>query len=270
MIARRALSRLAPVVVATLAAGASAATADAVKPTPTAAAATSPRHPVRVVRVLPHDPASFTQGLLFHDGRLYESTGQVGASRLREVDLESGRMSREVALEGQQFGEGLALAGDRLVQLTWLDGIAHVWRLKDFAPLGTFRYRGEGWGLAFDGRRFIQSDGSAKLTFRDAETFEATGSVIVRRDGVDLAYLNELEWAEGRVYANVWISDEVVAIDPGDGRVVATYDARGLLAPDEAARVDVMNGIAHDPASGHFFLTGKYWPHLFEVELPEP
>jgi len=250
--------------------GASAYAAYALVAPPAAARAASPRHPVRVVRVLPHDPTSFTQGLVFHDGKLYESTGQVGASRLREVDLESGRATREIALEGQQFGEGLALAGERLVQLTWLDGIAHVWRLEDFAPLGTYRYRGEGWGLAFDGRRFVQSDGSAKLTFRDAETFEPTGSVTVRRDGVDLAYLNELEWVAGRVYANVWISEEVVAIDPEDGRVVATYDARGLLAPDEATRVDVMNGIAHDPASGHFFLTGKYWPRLFEVELPAP
>lgn len=235
-----------------------------------AAGGAAPRLAVRVVRVLPHDPTSFTQGLVFHAGRLYESTGLVGASRLREVELATGRALREIALPGRQFGEGLALAGDRLVQLTWLDGVAHVWRLADFASLGTFAYAGEGWGLAYDGERFVQSDGSSKLTFRDPKSFEATGRLTVHRDGVEVSYLNELEWARGRLYANVWISDDIVAIDPADGRVVATYDAGGLLAPDEAARADVLNGIAHDPGTGHFFLTGKNWPRLFEVELPDP
>jgi len=239
-------------------------------PVPAVAAGTTPRLAVRIVRVLPHDPTSFTQGLVFHDGRLYESTGLIGASRLREVEIETGRARREVALPRKQFGEGLALAGDRLVQLTWLDGVAHVWRLADFAPLGTYTYAGEGWGLTFDGERFVQSDGSSKLTFRDPKSFAATGRVTVRRDGVEVPYLNELEWASGRLYANVWISEEVLAIDPADGRVVATYDARGLLAPEEAERADVLNGIAHDPRTGHFFLTGKYWPRLFEVELPDP
>ena len=230
----------------------------------------SPRLPVRVLAVHPHDPRAFTQGLLFHAGKLYESTGLVGSSRLREVDPASGRVLREVALGDQEFGEGLTLAGERLVQLTWRNGIARLWRLSDFAPLGTFRYPGEGWGLAFDGTHLVQSDGSDRLTFRRPEDFAPVRTLRVARDGGAVAYLNELEFAGGALYANVWMSDEIVRVDPASGEVTATYDAAGLLAPDEAARAEVLNGIAFDPARGVFFLTGKWWPWLFEVELPAP
>lgn len=232
--------------------------------------ARTPRLALRVVAIHPHDPGAYTQGLLFHAGKLYESTGMAGASRLREVEIASGRALREVALPRHQFGEGLARAGSRLVQLTWLDGVAHVWNLADFTAQPAFRYTGEGWGLEYDGRRFVQSDGTSRLTFRDAESFEPTGQLTVTRDGVELGYLNELELARGLLFANVWLTEEIVAIDLADGRVVATYEATGLLAPDEAARADILNGIAHDPTTGRFYLTGKWWPKLFEVELPEP
>ncbi len=239
------------------------------RPAP-AAEAPAPRLPVRVVAVHPHDPRAFTQGLVYHAGKLYESTGQLGVSRLREVEPATGKVLREVALGPREFGEGLALAGERLFQITWQNGLAHVWRLGDFAPLGSFRYEGEGWGLAFDGTSLVQSDGSDRLTFRSPRDFAAGRTLRVTRDGAALAYLNELEFADGAIYANVWMSDEIVRIDPANGRVTATYDATGLLAPDEAARADVLNGIAWNPARRVFYLTGKWWPSLFEVELPAP
>jgi glutaminyl-peptide cyclotransferase len=222
---------------------------------------------VRILASHPHDPTAFTQGLVFHAGRLYESTGMEGSSRLREVEIRTGRVLREVALPREEFGEGLALAGDLLVQLTWRNGRAHRWRLADFAPLGGFSYPGEGWGLAFDGTFLVMSDGSDKLTFRDPRTFEIARTLPVRRDGVPAAYLNELEVARGRVFANVWMSDEIVAIDPASGAVTAVYDAGGLLDLQEAARADILNGIAHDPGRDVFYLTGKWWPRLFEVAL---
>jgi glutamine cyclotransferase len=224
---------------------------------------------VRVVAAHPHDRAAFTQGLLFHDGKLYESLGLEGRSALREVEISTGRVVREVRLPGRQFGEGLALAGDRLVQLTWRDGVAHVWRLADFAPAGELRFEGEGWGLAFDGRRFIQSDGSATLTFRSATDFSPLGKLAVVRDGRPEAFLNELELAGGALYANVWQSDEIVRIDLARGRVDAAWSAAGLLTPEERARAEVLNGIAWNPATNRFYLTGKLWPWLFEVELAE-
>jgi len=230
----------------------------------------SPRSAVRVLAVHPHDPHAFTQGLVFHAGRLYESTGLEGASRLREVELVSGRVLREVALGVREFGEGLARVDDRLVQLTWRQGIAHLWRLSDFTPLGTLRYPGEGWGLAWDGEHLIQSDGSDRLVFRRAADFTVVRTLAVTRDGRSLAYLNELEFAAGAIFANVWMSDEIVRIDPVSGAVTATYDAAGLLSPEESARAEVLNGIAHDPGRGVFYLTGKLWPKLFEVALEPP
>jgi len=225
----------------------------------------------RVIAVRPHDARSYVQGLLFHDGRLYESSGQYGRSRLAEVDPSSGRLLREVRLPADEFAEGLARVGDRLIQLTWREGVARIWRLPGLEPVGEWRYEGEGWGLAFDGERLIQSDGSAVLTFRSPDDFRILGRVAVRRGETAVPYLNELEWVEGALYANVWMSDEILRIDPVSGRVTAVWDASGLLDP--AARelgAEVLNGIAWDPGRRLFHLTGKYWPSRFEVELPEP
>jgi glutamine cyclotransferase len=229
-----------------------------------------PRGRVRVVAVHPHDSAAFTQGLLWHRGRLYESLGGYGSSRLREVEPATGRVVREVALPAGEFGEGLALVGERLIQLTWHEGIARVWRLEDFALLATWRYTGEGWGLTFDGRELVQSDGGATLTFRSADDFSPRRTLRVRRGGRPEAYLNELEWADGALYANVWQSDEIVRIDPASGEVVAVFDAGGLLPAAVRAETDVLNGIAYEPERRRFFVTGKLWPQLFEVELVEP
>jgi glutamine cyclotransferase len=227
-----------------------------------------PVRPVRVVAVHPHDPRAFTQGLVFHAGRLFESLGLEGRSALREVELASGRVLREVRLSPEEFGEGLALVGDRLVQLTWRNGVAHRWRITDLTPAGAHRYAGEGWGLAYDGRRLIQSDGSATLTFRAPEDFSVLGTLGVRRDGRPEPYLNELELADGALYANLWQSDEIVRIELASGEVRAVWSAAGLLSEAERAGTDVLNGIAWNPGARRFYLTGKLWPKLFEVELP--
>ncbi len=243
------------------------------EPPPAASVASPNRAPLpsRAVRVLaayPHDPEAFTQGLLFHGGKLYESLGREGRSSVREVELSSGRVLREARLPAREFGEGLALVGDRLFQLTWRDGVAHVWGRADFASSGTHRYEGEGWGLAFDGQRLIQSDGSATLTFRSSTDFSVLGSLRVTRDGRPEPFLNELELVDGALYANIWSSDEIVRIDLARGEVTAVWSAAGLLDSDQRQRADVLNGIAWNPEARRFYITGKLWPLLFEVELP--
>jgi glutamine cyclotransferase len=222
---------------------------------------------VRVVRAFPHDPGAFTQGLVFHAGKLYESTGLVGQSSLRRVDPASGAVEAQVALEPSSFGEGLAWAEGRLVQLTWREGRALLWDPGSLARVGGFEYAGEGWGLCFDGRQLVMSDGSDRLTRRDARTFEALGSLAVRASGRPVDRLNELECVGDVIYANVWQTARLARIDAHTGRVTAWIDAGGLLTPDEARRVDVLNGIAYLPESGRFVLTGKFWPRAFEVEF---
>jgi glutaminyl-peptide cyclotransferase len=241
-------------------------------PTPTL---TPPRREalrVRVVRSFPHDPEAFTQGLLLHKGKLYESTGLPGHSSLRRVDLATGRVDAKVDLEYPLFGEGLALVGNELYQITWQEGRALVWDLASFQKRREYRYRGEGWGLCYDGGRLIMSDGSDQLVFRDPQTFRETGRVSVRHDGRPLRLLNELECVgDGVVFANVWQEQALVRIDPATGHTTAWIDASGLLSPEEARGADVLNGIAYLPGAGRLLITGKYWPKVFEVELvPAP
>lgn len=219
----------------------------------------------RVLAAYPHDPGAFTQGLLWHDGALWESTGQYGRSEVRRVEVASGRVLRRAALPRELFGEGLARVGERLVQLTWREGRALVWDLAGLEVVAEHRYAGEGWGLCFDGRRLVMSDGTAELTFRDPESFAESGRVTALLEGRPVSNLNELECAGGEVWANVWSSEALVRIDPENGRVTAVVDASGLLAPAERAGVDVLNGVAWRPDTRSFYLTGKYWPKLFEV-----
>lgn len=231
---------------------------------------------VEVVAVHPHDPAAFTQGLEIHDGELLEGTGRVGASWVsatpievtpERVSISDTRRTRSDAA-GDLFGEGITVVGDEVWQLTWKDGVALV---RDRATLTERRrveYSGEGWGLCAQPDRLVMSDGSADLIFRDRETFAETGRVTVRDDH-PVSELNELECADdGRVYANVWRTDEIVRIDPDTGRVDARIDASELRRslPDGAA-VDVFNGIAEVPGTDRFLVTGKYWPTLFEVRF---
>jgi glutamine cyclotransferase len=222
---------------------------------------------LKVVRTFPHDPRAFTQGLFFFEGKFYESTGLYGRSSVRRVDPDSGVVERGVDLPADLFGEGVARVGGRLVQLTWQNKRALVWTLATLRKEREFSYQGEGWGLCFDGRHLIMSDGSDTLALRDPESFARVGEIVVRRAGQPLRNLNELECVEGIVYANVWQDSHIARIDARTGEVTGWIDASGLLAPEEARAADVLNGIAYLPATGHLVVTGKLWPRIFEVEI---
>ncbi len=247
-----------------------AANGAAVGAAPAAAATSEVRLTLEVVATYPHDPAAFTQGLLWHRGRLYESTGMYGTSSLREVELATGRIVRRLDLAPDQFAEGLALAGGHLFQLSYQSEHGWVWDVETFTQVREFGYRGEGWGLTFDGSELIQSDGSARLTFRSPVDFSLLRELSVVRAGRPQFYLNELEWVNGEIWANVWQSDEILRIDPRTGVVTGSVDASQLLSPEERRRTDVLNGIAWDSERGLFLLTGKYWPKLFAVAIRSP
>jgi len=232
-----------------------------------AQAAPAAKFHLGVVRTFPHDPRAFTQGLLFFEGKFYESTGLLGRSSLRRVDPDSGVVERGVDLPADLFGEGLARVGGRLFQLTWQNGCALVWNLATMRKEREISYQGEGWGLCFDGRHLIMSDGSDMLALRDPDSFARVGEIVVRRAGRPVRNLNELECVDGVVYANVWQDNHIARIDPRTGEVTGWIDASGLLAPEEAGAADVLNGIAYLPATGHFVVTGKLWPRVFEVEV---
>jgi glutaminyl-peptide cyclotransferase len=238
-------------------------------------AAGSPNAPqrltVKVLSIRPHDPGAFTQGLLLHKGSLFESTGLYGRSSLREVDPQTGEVKRRLDIPLEYFAEGLALADDRLIQLTWQNQKAFVYTLAGFKLAGELRYDGEGWGLCWDGRRLVMTDGSDRLTFRDPKTFAVLGDVRVTLAGQPVPELNEVECVDGTVYANVWQTDDILRIDPMSGKVTAVIDASGLLTPAERQKTDVLNGIAWDPAKKTFLITGKLWPKMFEVTfVPKP
>ena len=222
---------------------------------------------VRVVAKYPHARDAFTQGLLWHDGAMYESTGRYGRSSLRRVRLEDGEVLAERSLDPSFFGEGLALVDDRLVQLTWRSGVAVVSDLESLEPQEMLRYPGEGWGLCFDGAELVMSDGSSILELRDPDTMALLREMTVWRGERPVRNLNELECVGDDIYANVWQSNEIMRIDAKTGRVTAVIDASGLLTAIESLRSDVLNGIAYKPDTDTFLLTGKLWPHVFEVEL---
>ena len=246
--------------------GAAGAVAQDTTPATPAAA---PIYDYRLVREYPHDPEAFTQGLVYLDGVLYEGTGLEGESTLRRVDLETGEVLQSRPLEARYFGEGIAVLGDRIFQLTWKTETAFVYDRETFEPLATFAYPTEGWGLTTDGQRLIMSDGSSTLFFRDPDTFAEIGRIDVRYGDTPVANLNELEFIDGEIWANVWQADVIARIDPATGRVTGVIDLRGLLSAQDRRdhSPDVLNGIAHDPATGRIFVTGKLWPKLFEIEL---
>jgi glutamine cyclotransferase len=223
-----------------------------------------------VIAELPHDREAFTQGLELAapaaGGGLYEGTGLVGRSQLRELDPVTGAVRRAAPLPGELFGEGITVLGDRIWQLTWRDGVALEWDRATFTLLRQVPLEGEGWGLCSDGERLVRSDGTDRLRFHDPGTFAERGSVEVTLDGEPLAALNELECVHGQVWANVWQTDRIVRIDPADGRVSAVVDASGLLAPERRAGTDVLNGIAA-AGDGEFLLTGKLWPMTYRVRF---
>lgn len=220
-------------------------------------------------RTLPHDPEAYTQGLLIHDGVFYESTGQYGKSDLRQVDIATGEVLRIHSLGEEHFGEGLALVGDRLVQLTWKAGLAFVYHAATLAPVDTLEYGGEGWGLCHDGESLFMSDGSGTLQRRDPATFDLVEEIRVTRDGFSVRNLNELECVGDHIYANIYMKDEIVRIDKVSGEIDGVLDAFSLSVyggrPADAGAV--FNGIAYDPASGTFYVTGKLWSSMFEIAV---
>ncbi len=230
---------------------------------------TPPRTP-DVLRTLPHDPGAYTQGLLLHEGRFYESTGRYGESTLREVEVETGRVLRSVELPEEYFGEGLALVDDRLIQLTWKEEVAFVYDLETFEEIDRFSYETEGWGLCYDGEWLYMTTGGTMLYRRDPESFEAVDRVQIARRGQPVWRANELACVGDYVFANVFMTDRILQIDKRSGEVVREFDGSELIPEGgrPANAEAVLNGIAHDPSSGTFYLTGKLWPTMFEVRLP--
>lgn len=225
------------------------------------------RKTYRVVSTYPHDPTAFTQGLLFHEGRLYESTGGWGTSSVREVELKTGRVIRQHNLAPEYFGEGLAIWGDRLIQVTWKSGTGFVYDLSTFDQLEIFSYPGEGWGLTQDHQGLILSDGTNVIRRLDPSSFQETGRTAVHLQGRPMRGLNELEYIDGAIWANVFPTDEVVLIDPASGDVLAHMGLTGILGPRRRTSPDaVANGIAYDPETRRIFVTGKLWPVLFEIQ----
>lgn len=239
------------------------------RPAATRTAATEPvRYTYKVRAVHPHLRSSYTQGLLYTDGVLWEGTGQHGQSVLQRVDPTTGRATVVARLPRTEFGEGIALLDGKIYQLTWQSNKAHVYDAATGRKLREFRYAGEGWGLTTDGKRLYLSDGSANIYTVDPATFRREGHVTVTFKGEPVQLLNELEWIDGRIWANVYTTDQIAVIDPATGAVEGVIDLTGLLPEEDAnATTDVLNGIAHDPATGRIFVTGKNWPKLFEIEI---
>jgi glutaminyl-peptide cyclotransferase len=238
-------------------------------PKPQAAPARPALYGYKVIRSYPHDRAAYTQGLVYHDGVLYEGTGLNGRSSIRKVRLETGEVLQVRAIDQQYFGEGIVIWKDNLIQLTWQTEIGFIYDRATFAPQRTFTYTGEGWGLTHDGTRLVMSDGSATgtLRFLDPQTLKQIGTLVVRDGGRPVDDLNELEFVKGEIYANVYQTERIARISPRSGQVVGWIDLRGLLDPRDAAGIDVLNGIAYDAAKDRLFVTGKLWPKLFEIQL---
>ena len=224
---------------------------------------------VDVLRELAHERDAYTQGLVWWNDQLFESTGRHGESTLRRLDPQTGRVEQRIEVPDQYFGEGLAIVDRRLLMLTWTSGRAFAYDRDSFELGETFQYQGEGWGLCHDGNRLVMSDGSDRLTFRDPDSFEPIGEQFVRLRGQPLRNLNELECVDGAVYANVWEQDFLVRIDPVTGRVTDYIDATDLLQGGDRNGSEVLNGIAYDPTAKTFYITGKWWPKMFEVRFVE-
>ena len=249
-----------------------------------------PVYTYKIVNTYPHDPEAFTQGLVFEDGVLYESTGphnpdayglqlafddwvrtkslqRTGGSSLRKVEVETGAVLQIQELPAEFFGEGIAIFGDRIVQLTWKSRVGFVYNKETFDLQREFSYSTEGWGITHDGARLLMSDGTSTLYIRDPETFEETGRIEVKANDRPVSNLNELEYINGEIYANVWKTDRIARISPETGHVTGWIELEGLLTPQERRQTHVLNGIAYDAEKDRLFVTGKWWPKLFEIEL---
>jgi glutamine cyclotransferase len=227
-----------------------------------------PHQNYRIVHQFPHDPKAFTQGLIYLNGALYESTGLQGRSSLRKVDLETGRVLQQLKIPGRFFAEGLTSWQEQLVQLTWQSHIGFVYSVFSFEKLREFSYSGEGLGLTHDAKSLIMSDGSDTLRFLDPVTYQTVRTLHVTADGTAVINLNELEYVRGEIYANIWQTDTIARISPVTGEVTHWVDMTGLLsASDLVTQPDVLNGIAYDSKGDRLFVTGKLWPKLFEIKI---
>ncbi len=224
----------------------------------------------RTVAEYPHDPKAFTQGLIVHDGEMYESTGQYGQSSLRVVDIETGKVERRLSLDSKYFGEGITIFGDRLYQLTWRNHVIFVYDPKTFELLETVPYDGEGWGLTHDDSHLILSDGTPSIRFLDPKTLKVEREITVHDGTEKVTRLNELEYIRGEIWANIWYQDKIARISPKDGSVLGWIDLSNLSQLTKKGREDVLNGIAWDAASDRLFVTGKDWSKLYEIKVMAP
>lgn len=232
-------------------------------------AAAPTEYRVEVVKSYPHDPNAFTQGFEYHDGKFYEGTGLEGQSSVRIENYASGEVLRKVDIANSLFGEGITVINGRIVEITWQSHIGFTYNKTDLKRLSEFHYEGEGWGLANDGRHIYFSDGSAEIRILDPATLKETRRIKVHNGAQEVKMLNELEWIQGEIWANVWQTNLIARISPVDGKVLGWIDATGLLKPEDIAnlQVDVLNGIAYDATGNRIFLTGKLWPKVFEVRV---
>jgi len=247
--------------------------AQAPSPAPVAAVATAPPdriYSARIIRSFPHDPSAFTEGLLYEDGAIYESTGLVGRSGIRKSQLETGQVLLQRELKPPYFGEGIVTWKGKLVQLTWQHQVGFIYGAADFTPRGSFKYGGEGWALTKDDHRLIMSDGTDQIRFLDPDTLAETGRINVTFQGKPVRDINEVEWVKGEIFANIWQTDIIVRIDPKTGQVLGRISLNGLpLAQDRNGGEDVMNGIAYDAKSDRLLVTGKQWSKIYQIELVE-
>jgi glutamine cyclotransferase len=233
-----------------------------------AANAVVPKYGYQIVNILPHDAHAFTQGLVVADGKFLESTGQEGQSSLRSVEPATGKVLKKVDVASPYFAEGIALLNGKIYQLTWQQQTGFVYDAQTFERVGQFNYDGEGWGLTTDGKSLILSDGSSRIRFIDPATFRVTRTIDVLEGQTPVLDLNELEYVEGEIYANVWHDNRIATIDPQTGRVTSWINLAGLMPEGELTDQEaVLNGIAYDPASKKLFVTGKLWPRIFEIKV---
>lgn len=228
-----------------------------------------PIYSYSIVKEYPHDPGAFTQGLVYDNGLLYEGTGLYGNSSLRRVELETGRILDLVTLPYWLFGEGLTIWGNKLIQLTWQSELGLVYDKSNMSRIGDFVYQTEGWGITSDERRLIMSDGTDTLHFLDPDSFKEIGQLKVQADGTPLFGLNELEYVNGSIYANVWKTRKIAIISPQTGEVRAWIDLEGITDKKNWKNIDVMNGIAYDTEDNRLFVTGKFWPEIFQISVTE-
>lgn len=222
----------------------------------------------QIVSISPHDSNAFTQGLIFAGGKLYESTGEVGRSSLREVDPKSGKVLKKVDVPEPYFAEGITLLNGKIYQLTWQHELGFIYDAQKLEPIGRFNYDGEGWGLTTDGRSLILSDGTNRLRFLDPDSFRVTKTIAVLDGETSINALNELEYINGEIYANIWHDERIATINPETGRVTGWIDLTGLLQPGDVQDEEgVLNGIAFDQSANRLFVTGKLWPRLFEIKI---